>query len=129
MGDHMVRKNIVLAFLAAVATIGIAGPAYSLTMIGAGVGSCGRWTDDKSPGNETLRYMDGSWVKGFLAGVGYESGFDLLKGHDSEALNARMDNHCSAHPLDEIADGAEALAKELARRAPKSPRRHKGKPY
>ena len=68
------------------------------------------------------------WVAGFLSGAnsilaGSEYHIDTLEHASAETdvqgLWAWIDNYCQAHPLDAVAQAADALGGELIRRAGK----------
>jgi hypothetical protein len=84
------------------------------TIIGIGADSCGTWTADRNNRNQVI--TDTQWVLGYVAGMGFLSGKDLLSGLDYGAVVSWVNNYCEAHPLEQVADAAIALGIELARR-------------
>jgi hypothetical protein len=56
---------------------------------------------------------DGSWVLGFLSGVGYINGdYDPLRGLDANAVEAWLDHYCQAHPSEKLSEAAAAFIAE-----------------
>jgi hypothetical protein len=85
-------------------------PKYNI--IGPGASSCGTWTVDQRT-NHGLYHLDQAWVLGFLSGIGYMGGSNSnpLRGLDSDAVTAWIDNYCQAHPLEGIATAAAVFAR------------------
>jgi hypothetical protein len=79
-------------------------------LMGAGVQSCGTWIANRQLPDTTLYQISIEWVLGFLSGAGYSGSVDPLHGLDVNAIAGWMDSYCQAHPLEKIADAAEALA-------------------
>ena len=106
--------------LSAVAAEQAVGNAYM--MLGAGPTSCGAWTQDhKSNPKSPKGYAEDIWVTGYITAMNLwylprDRGIsrNLAEGTDVDGLAGWIDNYCSANPLDNIADAAEALAVELA---------------
>jgi hypothetical protein len=85
--------------------------------LGVGGNSCGRWIDARNT-NNTSRH--GSWLLGYLSALnlwGVIGRKDALAGTDADGLYGWMDRYCLSHPLETIATGAGALARELDQRA------------
>lgn len=101
-------RIVLLAMLAAAVVPASAQPLTNA--IGLGFASCGDWTEGRR-----LR-QSGSmeqWSLGFLSGVGAASQGRLnpLHGTDALAVIAWIDNYCSAHPLSQVMEGAEAFVR------------------
>ena len=84
------------------------GPAEAYTRMGAGLSSCGTWVAERRRGDWST---SGSWVLGFLSGVGYMGTpqYDPLHGMDGDAVLAWIDNYCQTNALLDIVDAAEAF--------------------
>jgi hypothetical protein len=89
-------------------------------VIGAGGASCGEWlkvrADAASDPDEPL--VEGSyvsWVQGFLVGISF--GEKEHHSIDPASLRAWLDNHCRAHPLDDLLRSAMDLDLDLLRHA------------
>ena len=101
----------VLVGVLVLAPVGAIGEQGGYTTYGPGGGSCGKWLieDDRS--------FNLSWVLGFVSGVGW-SGGRTLKETDVAGIEAFIDKHCAAHPVDNIASAAAALVRELTVNTP-----------
>jgi hypothetical protein len=102
-----------------VATLGLPTVtlAQSRDFFGVGGHSCGKWIEARKT-NEISAY--GSWLLGYLSALNLWAIIgrkDALAGTDTAGLYAWMDGYCQAHPIEDIAGGAAALAHELDRRA------------
>jgi hypothetical protein len=75
-------------------------------MIGLGGNSCGSWTASRRGNAAELSQQ---WVLGFLSGLGWEGRNDPLANMDANGVWAWIDNYCSAHPIEKIADAAGAF--------------------
>jgi hypothetical protein len=82
-----------------------------------GARGCGKWMERKGDGYASV--ANEAWLGGALSGIAMISNNDFIKGTDAASLYLWMDNYCQAHPLDDVADGAMALAAELTRRKSK----------
>jgi hypothetical protein len=93
-----------------------------VTTLGAGGRTCGTWTEARRSGTTTVGYYQ-EWVAGFLSGANSiivpEDKIDTLAqpNLDAQGLYAWVDNYCIAHPLNTIAQAADALGGELIHRA------------
>jgi len=93
--------------------------ASEIQILGAGLQSCGAWTAHKRayrPGgpvnlDSQSALEDGSWVVGFLSGIGmvHDKGADPLKGTDAQGVWAWVDNYCLANPIKKIMDASVAF--------------------
>jgi hypothetical protein len=92
----------------------LTGHAAAYNLIGAGADTCGAWTADRRDPTSTLAMMNGSWVTGFLSGIGYAGAdwLDPLQGLHNRDVLAWMDTYCQAHPLESISRAAGGLAHE-----------------
>jgi hypothetical protein len=86
-------------------------------LMGAGVSSCGTWTEDRKIPASFDAVQDAQWAEGFLSGVGWlhTDGIDPLNGLDANAVLAWLDNYCAAHPLDQIDDAVGAFVQRHPR--------------
>jgi len=84
------------------------------TIRGPGTVSCGTWTQDRQSRGH-LAFQDSAWVSGYVTAVNNYlwRGKDIAAGIDASGLDAWVDNYCASHPLDSIANAAEALVAEL----------------
>jgi len=83
---------------------------HMIHMYGVGALSCGTWSGD----NRGLRATDVAWVEGYITGV-QAAGAHMRKQSDAGgAFEGFIDKYCKDHPLNDIEDGAHALAVELA---------------
>ena len=107
-----------IAIVAAGAIL-IALPSPAHTIMGAGVTSCGKWTENHQGGESSgLQDFQNEWVLGFITALNdVRRGSDLVSGMDSSGLVAWITNYCVTHPLDSVATATNALALELQRRA------------
>jgi hypothetical protein len=89
--------------------------------MGAGVTSCGKWTEDKA--DNVRRAINGEWVLGYLSAADalYGDNRNLPGATDAYGLYAWMDSECAAHPLESISDAALLLVLTLSRNATKRP--------
>ena len=93
-------------------------------VLGVGGRSCGTWIEARRNGNTTaVDYQQ--WVAGFLSGANSlistaapELDTLLQPNIDAQSLYAWIDNYCIAHPLNTIAQAADALGAELLHRLP-----------
>nr|WP_181377810.1 hypothetical protein [Polaromonas sp. W9N]AWD72382.1 hypothetical protein pW9NP1_p003 [Polaromonas sp. W9N] len=78
-----------------------------------GARSCGQWISDK--GTEQLTVPNRTWALGFLSGMAFSSGKDVVRGTDNETIFLWIDNYCRANPLQDIIGAVENLFTELVR--------------
>ena len=104
------------ALAAAVLRLLASGPAWGVEIWvrGAGAESCGTWESDLGS-NAALQ--DHNWVLGYLSGRAFESGIDILRTTDYQAMVQWMNNYCAGHPLDMIAQAADVLFSNLTSRS------------
>ena len=108
------------------------------SVIGAGKVSCGSFiTESKSRG--PLFWSEVSWIEGYVSGANGAMQTDLYNQypgdalaparqrldffrttHDTKAMIVWMESYCRAHPLNNLADAASALAGELLSRSERS---------
>jgi hypothetical protein len=94
------------------------------TTLGVGNRSCGSWIEARRSVGLLPDVYEG-WIAGYLSGsnaiISYEYHTDDLaqaqKQTDARGLYAWIDNYCQAHPLNSIAQAADALSGELIQRA------------
>jgi hypothetical protein len=80
--------------------------AQAAHMVGLGGNSCGSWTASR---RVTSAALSEQWILGFLSGLGWEGKNDPLVNMDAKGVWAWIDNYCSAHPIEKIADAAGAF--------------------
>ena len=68
--------------------------------------SCGSWI-----ANETN--MSRSWLLGYMSGLAYGSGKNVLTGTDKDSIFLWMKNYCNANPLEDVMVGGDMLFWEL----------------
>ncbi|MDX8499878.1 hypothetical protein RFM99_15775 [Mesorhizobium sp. VK4C] len=103
-------KNATTILIAA--TLLSSHDAFAWKVLGQGNLSCGSWV--KSAGPE--RYIYETWLLGFISGTQYGSktySFNV----DVDAIDVYMTNYCTAHPLENIVQGAKNLAADLVERS------------
>jgi hypothetical protein len=77
--------------------------------------SCGGWTN--TPKRSVEHEVFKKWVLGFVSGANWENkDGDFLRGTDSDALTAWIDNYCRRNPLNGISQAVIELMKELRSR-------------
>lgn len=84
----------------------------STTVLGAGVTSCGTWTEHRQSDDMSAYMADVNWVLGYLTAINDASDIDVSDGTDIAGLRAWIDNYCQANPLQPIYQAANALAGE-----------------
>ncbi len=98
-------------------TLAVTLSANSQAIVIFGAVGCGDWVKARSGGaNDVGALALGDWVVGFVDGVAISKNENILKGVDPASMFLWMDNYCKNHPLDNIADGTDALVKELRRK-------------
>lgn len=104
----------VFAMLAAV-TVPASPPPLMTGTYGIGNASCGKWTQDlRDDPHGTARYMDISWLGGFITGMNASLRFgDITQGRDFPGMSAWVDNYCAGHPLENVLGASENLVVEL----------------
>ena len=70
---------------------------------GSGNISCGKWLSQEE--NRTLAEYNLSWVLGFVSGAGATSSKGQIK-TDSDGVSLWMDQYCTKHPIEPVADAA-----------------------
>ena len=93
--------------------------AVAQTMIGPLQNSCETWTEVRRTRQTQTSQALEFWVTGFLSGANVfdDTDINFLKGMDSNAIYAWIDNYCKANPLERLPDAAYALTRELKDRA------------
>lgn len=80
------------------------------TVLGSGVLSCEAYLDAE----ETAKLSSESWVLGFLSSSNMRArNLDLLQNMDNGTVIDAIENYCTRHPSDSIADAAVGLLKSL----------------
>ena len=81
------------------------------TTYGVGTQSCGQWLEARRDTNKSFYFQLGSWVQGWVSSAGYYG--TVLKKTDTAAMDAWVDNFCSANPLLDMDDAARGLVTAL----------------
>jgi hypothetical protein len=117
-------KRSLLPLLVIALTFTGTGFGSAAGVFGVGGRSCGTWTEARRSGNTTPVDYE-QWVAGFLSGANSiistaapELDTLLQPNIDAQGLYAWIDNYCFAHPLNTIAQAADALGAELVHRLP-----------
>jgi hypothetical protein len=74
--------------------------------------SCAEWTQDRqvdSPSGSA----ESIWLLGFLSGVAWSDGKNILKDIDKSFIDVWMDKYCRENPLGTVANGGVILYEEL----------------
>jgi hypothetical protein len=112
---ELFQMKIIMLFLIASA-IGFPINIYAAD-ISVGSISCKEWIEDRaSESDYTNKYVDQSWVVGFISGYAVVSGTDSLLDIKIQAMYIWMDKYCASHPLKKVEDGAVNLVHELVRK-------------
>jgi hypothetical protein len=77
--------------------------------------TCSSWIENRRDDNP-LAATRTAWVLGFITAFnqyGAKPQRDVSGGKDTEALMARIDDHCKRHPLDNLYKASAALVDEL----------------
>lgn len=105
-------KKLLRTFVIATAALCVNLQAGSTVLMGSR--PCGSWVKEKE--QNIPRLAGGAWLTGYLSGLAFGSGKDVLRGADAASIKLWIDNYCQANPLDNVDDAANALFFELARR-------------
>jgi hypothetical protein len=123
------KRTLLLSLLAAftfAGTILASAEDTRFVSFGAGVRSCGTWTETRRSGNTTTTEYYQQWVAGFLSATNMFTARNNKIGNidilaqpniDTQGLWAWVDNYCIANPLDTVTDAADALGADLVGRA------------
>lgn len=77
-----------------------------------GYATCGQWVSEGGWAHKS----DRAWILGYLSGKAASTGEDVLRNTDKESIALWMDQYCKNNPLNDTADGARTLFKELIKR-------------
>jgi hypothetical protein len=89
--------------------------AQAWRVIGAGVDSCGTWTEDRRVRGVGAQ-QDQQWVVGFLSGAAFTGpNLDPSNNMDAQGIWAWVDNYCHSNPIKTIRDAAEDFVEEHPR--------------
>lgn len=110
-------RGLILAVLASLAlpTVAMANAQNGIfSVMGLAAMSCGRYTADRRqapPDQDNLAY---EWVAGYLSAYNQyvDPARDVIGTPDAAALSGWLDNYCTTHPLDNLAQAAMALIRE-----------------
>ena len=106
------RTPGILLLSLAVLAFQVAGHSQPLrTVYGAGLGSCGAWTQDRKA-DQRLSALESQWILGYISGVN-QLAKTPTRNTDVQAITAWMDSYCAVNPLERLADAALVLTKEL----------------
>ena len=79
--------------------------------------NCREWIVDRTSNSDNSnKYVDQSWVIGFLSGYSVATRTDFLDNIKVVYVFSWMDKFCATHPLAKIDDGALSLSHELIRK-------------
>ena len=82
-----------------------------------GTPSCGEWVTETRK-NSATSIAFGFWLTGYLSGIAYGSGKDVLKDRpDREGLLLWIENYCQKNPLSKVNEAAQELARELLKKS------------
>ena len=99
--------------------IGCSTNSYAIE-ITVGSISCKEWLEDRgSESDYTNKYVDQSWIVGFLGGYSTATGIDFLTDVKTQAMYVWMDKYCASHPLKKVDDGSVILVHELIQKMEK----------
>jgi hypothetical protein len=112
-----------LAVMLAIFAMSVSGMAFAQSVphgfdvLGPGAISCGTWIAQRRDAGPVM-YGDEDWVLGYLTAYDEHVAPDgkISAGTDSDGLMTWIDGYCQAHPLDNLATAASALATELKAR-------------
>lgn len=87
------------------------------TVLGEGAASCGRVVEEYKK-DDYGKLIYGAWVNGYVTAINSEvsTGRDVTGRADVAARNLWIFNYCNQHPLNNLANAAEALALQLRTR-------------
>lgn len=91
--------------------------ANGITYLGSA--SCGDWIQNRTGGGDAKLLLNTAqefWLLGYLSGVANGLGVDFMRTSDAASFYLWMDNYCRDNPLDNVADGAVKLARELKKK-------------
>jgi len=101
----------------------LTGEAKTITVRGEGYASCNMWTEEHAEMSKRQPVQD-SWILGYVnAAVGmleFPNVDDVSAPFHNTDLIAWIDDYCSVHPNDPLIRAADALMRDLARRAQRS---------
>jgi hypothetical protein len=114
LGRHLVMGGL----LSVAAAVPIVAKAATVTIIGDGALSCGKWISERGADGKPFQVRQ-AWVFGYLSGMATGVGSDALApaAVDHASIVVWMDNYCQANPLDPVSKAASALFYELAKRS------------
>lgn len=116
--DVFAIASILILSLTAFPVAAIAAPPrhHGVMVLGEGTLSCGRWMADRKTYDMWLADM--AWVEGFLTGYNdfVPGAGNITAGTDVAGMEAFIDGYCANHPLNSLANSAEALIAAFLRR-------------
>src|SRR6266705_1916680 len=80
-------------------------------LMGAGMSSCGKWTESKSI--PQLHYQVKQWVLGFISGSNWARDEIQVTPPDEQAVVAFVDKYCKNNPLQRVSSAAAILIESL----------------
>lgn len=106
-----------LRLILIVVAIGFTANSIATGFTYIGSASCGEWVQNRAKGDEKLaNAAQEFWLLGYLSGVANGLGVDFMKTANAASIELWMDNYCRNNPLDNIADGAVKLSRELKKK-------------
>lgn len=121
------KSTLVVALLLWPTVAGAVDHNGQFKVLGEGSSSCGQWTKDRLEKESWAALAKAAWLRGFITAHNFIGGGtgvwsnNLTQGTDYEGIMGWVDNYCAQHPLDNIADAAQALVVELNERAKGAP--------
>ena len=98
----------------------LAAEAVTITVRGEGNASCNAWTREHAARSNRQRDQD-SWILGYVNAAASMLEIPTVEDVSAPFHNADLitwiDDYCSAHPDDPVIRAADALMRDLARRA------------
>jgi len=85
----------------------------------SGSASCRDWVQNRTGGGDAKLLLSTAqefWLLGYLSGVANGLGVDFMRTANAASIELWMDNYCRNNPLDNVADGAVKLARELKKK-------------
>jgi hypothetical protein len=112
--SKIVIKNRAAATLIASLALVISATVFAQAITIRGASSCGVWIKERQE-KKIPTLTNERWLVGYLSGLARALNKDIVNGTDNASIFLWMDNYCQKKPLNDIADGAEDLSRELAK--------------
>ena len=98
------RNAIMALLLFGLVTVGAAGDAHAVRILGHGTDKCSEWIKNRD-GNLKNEYRE--WILGYLSASAFLKNQDVLKGMSYANVLKRVDEACESRPgmgIDEVLD-------------------------